>query len=73
MNHRYTTQLADVMRAEEAGLDLQDGPNGIHVFAMDAAGELYELGHVAIGDSKIDMLRRISLIKFHDRSKGTNQ
>lgn len=34
--------LADVLRAEAAGEDLQEGPFGIHVCAMRKDGKLYE-------------------------------
>jgi hypothetical protein len=36
--------LADVLRAETAGQDLQEGPHGVHVCAMKQDGTLYELG-----------------------------
>jgi hypothetical protein len=38
--------LGDVLRAEAAGLDLQDGQYGMHVYAMRENGTLYELGSV---------------------------
>ncbi len=39
--------LADVLRAETAGEDLQEGPRGVHVFAMSQDRTLYELGSVS--------------------------
>lgn len=39
--------LADVLRAETAGQDLQEGPHGIHVCAMRQDRTLYELGSVS--------------------------
>jgi hypothetical protein len=38
---------ADVLRAEVAGLDLQEGPHGVHVWAMRQDRTLYELGSVS--------------------------
>jgi hypothetical protein len=39
--------LADVLRAEAAGQDLQEGSNGVHVCAMRQDRTLYELGYVS--------------------------
>ena len=39
--------LTDVLRAEAADEDLQEGPHGIHVCAMTEDGDLYELGSVS--------------------------
>ena len=39
--------LADVLRAEAAGQDLQEGPHGVHVCAMRQDRTLYELGSVS--------------------------
>ena len=39
--------LADVMRAEAASQDLQEGPHGVHVCAMRQDRTLYELGSVS--------------------------
>jgi hypothetical protein len=39
--------LADVLRAETAGEDLQEGPHGVHVCAMRQDRTLYELGSVS--------------------------
>ena len=39
--------FTDVLRAEAAGQDLQEGPCGLHVCAMRRDGRLYELGHVS--------------------------
>lgn len=38
--------LTDVLRAEAAGQDLQEGRYGVHVYAMREDGTLYELGSV---------------------------
>lgn len=38
--------LADVLRAEAAGADLQEGPHGVHVCAMRQDRTLYEIGSV---------------------------
>ena len=48
MNNRRR-QLADVLRAETAGQDLREGPHGIHVYAMQQDGKVYELGSVSAG------------------------
>jgi len=39
--------FTDVLRAEAAGLDLQEGQYGVHVYAMRQDGTLYELGSVS--------------------------
>lgn len=44
---RYSRLLADVLRAEAAGQDLQEGPHGVHVCAMRQDRTLYELGSVS--------------------------
>ncbi len=43
----YARLLADVMRAEVAGEDLQEGEFGVHVCAMRQDRTLYELGSVS--------------------------
>ena len=39
--------LADVLRAEIAKLDLQEGQHGLHVLAMRQDRTLYEIGSVS--------------------------
>ena len=59
--------LADVLRAEVADEDLQDGPHGIHVCAMTADGDLYELGSVSrslVVKNPREAWRAINRIKF---------
>ncbi len=43
----HSRLLADVMRAEVAGKDLEEGPHGVHVLAMRQDGTRYELGSVS--------------------------
>lgn len=66
--------LADVIRAEAAGEDLQEGPFGIHVCAMRKDGELYELGSVSesmvFQDPKAARIA-ISKIKFARFKQGS--
>lgn len=69
----YSEQLADVMRAEIAGVDLQEGPNGVHVIALDSEGEAYELGFVSfelVYQDRQAALNMIERIKFFDRNKA---
>lgn len=40
--------LSDILRAEVAGEDLQEGPHGILVCAMRQDGTLYEIGRVSM-------------------------
>lgn len=40
-------KLSDVLRAEGVGQDLQEGPHGVHVYAMRQDRTLYELGSVS--------------------------
>ena len=47
MTTMKTNYEADVLRAEVAGQDLQEGPYGLHVCAMRRDERLYELGHVS--------------------------
>ena len=68
----YTTQLADVMRAEQAGVDLEDMGHEIRVNAMRKDGTLYTLGTVsgALCYQSPDGARlAISNIKFARRSQ----
>ena len=44
---RHSRMLADILRAEAAGQDLQEGPYGVHVCAMRQDRTLYELGSVS--------------------------
>ena len=44
---KYARHLAAVLRAEAAGQDLLEGPNGMHVYAKAQDGRLYELGWVS--------------------------
>lgn len=44
---QHARLLADVLRAEAAGQDLQEGPHGVHVCAMRQDRTLYELGSVS--------------------------
>ena len=37
------SHLLAVLRAEEAGKDIVRRPDGVHIYAMDPAGELREL------------------------------
>ena len=59
--------LADVLRAESAGQDLQEGDDGIHVCAMLEDGTLYEIGMVSdtmIYQDPRAAWKAISRIKF---------
>lgn len=47
MSTRHTPNLADVLRADACGKDLQEGPYGIHICAKRPDGSLYELGSVS--------------------------
>lgn len=62
--------LADILRAETAGQDLQEGPHGVHVCAMRKDGGLYELGSVSEAMAYQDpaaAMRAIGHIKFGRR------
>ena len=65
--------IAAVLRAEALGLDLEEGPYGIHVFAVDEpATRRVELGHVsyALIFQDPDMARAaIERIKFAERTQ----
>ena len=68
----YATQLADVLRAEQAGVDLEDMGHEIRVNAMRKDGTLYTLGTVsgALCFQSPDGARlAISNIKFARRSQ----
>lgn len=59
--------LEDILRAEAFGLDLQDGPFGVHVYAMKKDGKLYELGSVSsdvVFQDPTSAMQLISKIKF---------
>lgn len=47
MSIHHTPNLADVLRAEAFGEDLQEGPYGIHICAKRPDGSLSELGYVS--------------------------
>lgn len=60
-------RLVDVLRAEAAGEDLQEGPHGVHVFAMRKDGSTYQIGYVsfsAIYQNTSGVMDAISRIKF---------
>ena len=66
----YVRLLGDVMRAEHAGQDLQEGPYGVHVFAKRKDGTLYELGSVSedmVYQDRALALAAIDRIKFTRR------
>jgi len=70
MNDRK--RFADVLRAEVAGVDLQEGPYGVHVFAMRQDRSVYELGSVSesmVYQNPAAAHAAISLIKFWRQRK----
>lgn len=43
----HAEHLSNILRAETAEQDLQEGPSGVHVCAMRADSTLYALGFVS--------------------------
>lgn len=69
-------RYADILRAEVAGEDLQEGPGCIHVCAMRIDGTLYELGHVSADLCYQDRAAAhfaISKIKFGHQSNAAGE
>ena len=69
-------RYADILRAEVAGEDLQEGPGCIHVCAMRIDGTLYKLGHVSADLCYQDRAAAdfaISRIKFGHPRKATGE
>lgn len=68
----YTTQLVDAMRAEHAGVDLDDMGHEIRVNAMREDGTLYTLGYVSAAlcyQNPVGASLAVSHIKFARRSQ----
>ena len=75
MSNKLTQHLADVMRAESWGLDVEHTSEGIKVFAMRNGGGLYEIGSVSAAAAAQDpegTTKAIERIKYALPRKATH-